>query len=197
MKKFMILSASLLCLTACSFNFNYNDYKNTAPTNIRIDLAIGSSNKENGIIEVVDNDVLINASKKDSYDNSYFAHFNNGSYIYYQKDALNNSEWKDFTVETADKENMTTLDAINSLVGTISNFYYDIFDVEVVNPVKSSGTEVVLNIENSVYKVGSKKYCYFDGINTFFKITDEAEKEQTCEITFYQYTRHFTDSPNF
>ena len=198
MKKLIIVSTALLCLTACSFDTTSEKvYKNTAPTNIRIDLKVGWFDEEIGLIEVVDNDIYINSSKKDSYSNSYFAHFDNGGYSYYKKDVLHDGEWESFVPVTTNTENMTTLDAINSLVGSVSSLYSDIFNVEVINGVESSGTATLLYAETSIYNIDSKTYWYFEGINIFFKIYDESEQEWSCEVTEYQYYKHFTDAPTF
>ena len=97
MKKLVIINAALLGLTACSFTFeNKPTYKTTPPTNIRVDLKVGWDNEEIGLVEVVDNDVYINIYQKDSYENSYFAHFDNGSYVYYKKDVMHEGVWESF-----------------------------------------------------------------------------------------------------
>lgn len=197
MKKLVIISASFLCLTACSFMSHETVYENKIPNDMRIELDVGWFDKEKGLIEVVNNDVYINTYKKDSYDYSYFAHLNNGNYEYYRKDVLHEEDWEIFTPATPNFENMTTLDAINSFVGAISSLYSDIFCINVINGVKSSGTAKVLDIDTSIYNVESKTYWYFDGINMFLKIYDESEKEWSCEVTNYQYYKHFTDAPNF
>ena len=93
------------------------------------------------------------------------------------------------------KEGM--LDVINSLVGAISSLYSDIFNVEVINGAKSSDTAKVLGIDTDIYNVDSKTYWYFEGINMFLKIYDESEQEWSCEVTNYQYYKHFDDSPSF
>lgn len=195
MKKLILICASLLCLSACSFNIN--NFKNTAPNNFMCELKVGWFNKEKGTLEIVDNDVYINTFKKDQYNTSYFAHLKDGNYEYYTKDVLHNGEWESYTPDVPTFKNMTTLDVINSLVGAISSLYFDIFNVEAVNSVKSSGTGEVLDIETDVFNVGSKTYWYFEGINMFLKIYDESEKELSCEVTHYQYYKHFDDSPSF
>ena len=134
MKKLVFLSASLLCLTACNF-FGYQyGFKNTPPNDFKAELSLGFSTKEKGLIEIVDKDVYINAYQKNTFNNSYFAHFVDDSYVYYHKDVKNNGDWESYTPETANTKNMTTLDAINSFVGTINSAYYDIFNVELIKP---------------------------------------------------------------
>ena len=194
MKKTILVSASILCLSACSL-FG-NGLKNTPPTDIKVELSVGWSNKETGLIEVVDKDVYINTYKKDTYDNSYFAHFDDGSYVYYRKDVLNNGDWESYVPTTTNSKKMTTLDAINSFVGTISNVYADIFDVELANYAQPSDTGKVLRIDTTKYKTNSRTYWYYEGINIFLKIDDETEEKLSCEVTSYQYWKHFDDSPN-
>lgn len=196
MKKLILICASLLCLSACSF-FNINNFKNTAPNNFMCELDVGWFNKEKGTLEIVDNDVYINTFKKDYYNTSYFAHLKDGNYEYYTKDVLHNGEWESYTPVVPTFENMTTLDVITSLVGTISTLYYDIFNVEAINRVKSSGTEKVLYIKTDIYNVDSKTYWYYEGINMFLKIHNESEQELSCELTHYQSYKHFDDSPFF
>ena len=146
----------------------------------------------------MDKDVYINTYQKDNYDNSYFAHFDNDNYVYYRKDVLNNGDWKSYSVETNKSKNMTTLDAIRSLEGTISGLYADIFDVELINGAKYSGKATsVLNIETDKYKVKSRTYYYMEGINIFLKIFDESDEEQSLTVKDYQYWKHFDDSPSF
>ena len=194
MKKLVFLGASILCLSACSL-FG-NGLKNTPPTDIKVELSVGWSNKETGLIEVVDKDVYINTYKKDTYNNSYFAHFDDGSYVYYRKDVLNNGDWESYVPTTADSKKMTTLDAINSFVGTISNVYADIFDVELANYAQPSGTGKVLGIDTTIYKANNKTYWYLDGVNMFLKVDDDSKEESSCTVTHYQYYKHFDDSPN-
>jgi len=199
MKKLILICASLLCLSACSFNSvdEGPTFKTTAPTDIKVELKVGWLNEEKGLIEVVDKDVYINSYQKDNYNYSYFAHFDNGNYTYYTKDVLHNSDWESYVPVVTNFENMTTLDAINSLVGAISSSYSDIFNVELINGVKSSGTAEVLGIETSIHNVANRTYWYFEGINMFLKIYDETEEELSCEVTNYQYYKHFDDSPSF
>ena len=246
MKKTILVSASILCLSACSL-FG-NGLKNTPPTDIKVELSVGWSNKETGLIEVVDKDVYINTYKKDTYNNSYFAHFDDGSYdmvdvdnriyltdgdwnlldfnrigdinepksisfnsnynnsyfahfddgsyVYYRKDVLNNGDWESYVPTTADSKKMTTLDVINSFVGTISNVYADIFDVELANYAQPSGTGKVLGIDTTIYKANNKTYWYLDGVNMFLKVDDDSKEESSCTVTHYQYYKHFDDSPN-
>ena len=92
---------------------------------------------------------------------------------------------------------MTTLDAINSFVGTINSAYYDIFNVELINGVNSSGTDKVLRINTPTYKVKNKTYYYCEGQNMFLKMEDESEEENSYTVTDYQYYEHFDDSPSF
>ena len=198
MKKLILICASLLCLSGCSFNDdNGPTFKNTAPNNFMCELKVGWFNEEKGTLEIVDNDVYINTFKKDSYNTSYFAHLKDGNYEYYTKDVLNNGDWESYTPVVPTFSNMTTLDVINSLVGAISSLYSDIFNVEAINGVKSSGTAKVLGIDTDIYNVDSKTYWYFEGINMFLKIYDESEQEWSCEVTNYQYYKHFDDSPSF
>lgn len=198
MKKIVFLGTSLLCLTACNF-FGYQyGFKNTPPTDFKVEFNIGFTNKEKGLIEIVDKDVYINTYQKDNYDNSYFAHFDNDNYVYYRKDALNNGVWESYSVETNNSKNMTTLDAIRSLEGAINGLYADIFDVELINGAKYSGKATsVLNIETDKYKVKSRTYYYMEGINKFLKIFDESDEEQSLTVKDYQYWKHFDDSPSF
>ena len=72
MKKTILIGASILCLSACSL---FNHFKNTPPTNFKVELKIGYANQEKGLIEIVDKDVYINAYQKNTFNNSYFAHF--------------------------------------------------------------------------------------------------------------------------
>ena len=194
MKKIVLISASLLCLSACSL-FS-NGLKNTPPSDFKVVLSVSGSNKETGLIEVVDKDVYINTYQNNNYNNSYFAHFDDGSYVYYHKDVLNNGDWESYVPTTANSKNMTTLDAISSFVGTISNVYADIFNVELANYASSSGTAQVINLDTTVYKVKNKTYWYYEGINIFLKIKDESEQGSSCVVTDYQYYKHFDDSPN-
>ena len=194
MKKTILISASILCLSACSL-FG-NGLKNTPPTDIKVELSVGWTNKETGLIEVVDKDVYINTYKKDTYDSSYFAHFDDGNYVYYRKDVLNNGDWESYVPTTTKSKNMTTFDAINSFVGTISNVYADIFDVELANYAQPSGTDQVLKINTTKYKAKNRTYWYLEGVNIFLKIDDEVEEKLSCKVTDYQYYRHFDDSPN-
>ena len=194
MKKTILIGASILCLSACSL---FNHFKNTPPTNFKVELKIGYANQEKGLIEIVDKDVYINAYQKNTFNNSYFAHFVDDSYVYYHKDVKNNGDWESYTPETANTKNMTTLDAINSFVGTINSAYYDIFNVELINGVNSSGTDKVLRIDTPTYKVKNKTYCYCEGQNMFLKMEDESEEENSYTVTDYQYYEHFDDSPSF
>ena len=60
MKKLVFLGASLLCLTACNF-FGYQyGFKNTPPNDFKVELSLGFSTKEKGLIEISDNDIYIN-----------------------------------------------------------------------------------------------------------------------------------------
>ncbi len=197
MKKIVFLGASLLCLTACNF-FGYQyGFKNTPPTDFKVEFNIGFTNKEKGLIEIVDKDVYINTYQQGNYNNSYFAHFDNDSYVYYRKDVMNNGDWESYSVETNTSKNMTTLDAIKSLEGTISGLYADIFDVELINGARSSGETKVIGIETTMYKVKSRTYYYMEGINKFLKIFDESDEEQSLTVKDYQYWKHFDDSPSF
>ncbi len=197
MKKIVFLGASLLCLTACNF-FGYQyGFKNTPPTDFKVEFNIGFTNKEKGLIEIVDKDVYINTYQQGNYNNSYFAHFDNDSYVYYRKDVMNNGDWEPYSVETNTSKNMTTLDAIKSLEGTISGLYADIFDVELINGARSSGETKVIGIETTMYKVKSRTYYYMEGINKFLKIFDESDEEQSLTVKDYQYWKHFDDSPSF
>lgn len=197
MKKIVFLGASLLCLTACNF-FGYQyGFKNTPPTDFKVEFNIGFTNKEKGLIEIVDKDVYINTYQQGNYNNSYFAHFDNDSYVYYRKDVMNNGDWESYSVETNTSKNMTTLDAIKSLEGTISGLYADIFDVELINGARSSGETKVIGIETTMYKVKSRTYYYMEGINKFLKIFDESDEEQSLTVKDYQYWKHFDDSPTF
>ena len=197
MKKLVFLGASLLCLTACNF-FGYQyGFKNTPPTDFKVEFNIGFTNKEKGLIEIVDKDVYINTYQQGNYNNSYFAHFDNDSYVYYRKDVMNNGDWESYSVETNTSKNMTTLDAIKSLEGTISGLYADIFDVELINGARSSGETKVIGIETTMYKVKSRTYYYMEGINKFLKIFDESDEEQSLTVKDYQYWKHFDDSPSF
>ena len=198
MKKLVFIGASLLCLTACNF-FGYQyGFKNTPPTDFKVEFNIGFTNKEKGLIEIVDKDVYINTYQQGNYNNSYFAHFDNDNYVYYRKDALNNGVWESYSVEINKSKNMTTLDAIRSLEGTISGLYADIFDVELINGAKYSGkATTVLNIETDKYKVKTRTYYYMEGINKFLKIIDESDEEQSLTVKDYQYWKHFDDSPSF
>jgi hypothetical protein len=187
----------LLCLTACNF-FGYQyGFKNTPPNDFKVELSLGFSTKEKGLIEISDNDVYINIYQKDNYNTSYFAHFDNDSYVYYRKDVMNNGDWESYSVETNTSKNMTTLDAIKSLEGTISGLYADIFDVELINGARSSGETKVIGIETTMYKVKSRTYYYMEGINKFLKIFDESDEEQSLTVKDYQYWKHFDDSPSF
>ena len=192
MKKLILISASILSLSACSLFGDH--FKNTPPTDFKVAFNVGNSG-EKGLIEVVDKDVYINSYQKDNFNNSYFAHFVDDSYAYYHKDVKNNGDWESYTPETANTKNMTTLDAINAFVGTVSGLYSDIFNVELINGHRSSGTEEVIGIDTDVYNVGSKTYWYYEGVNTFLKIYDESEEELSCSVTDYQYYKHFDDSP--
>lgn len=198
MKKIVFLGASLLCLTACNF-FGYQyGFKNTPPTDFKVEFNIGFTNKEKGLIEIVDKDVYINTYQQGNYNNSYFAHFDNDSYVYYRKDVMNNGDWESYSVETNTSKNMTTLDAIRSLEGAINGLYADIFDVELINGAKYSGkATTVLKIETDTYKVKNKTYYYDEGLNMFLRISDESEPEKTCTVKDYQYWKHFDDSPSF
>jgi len=197
MKKLVFIGASLLCLTACNF-FGYQyGFKNTPPTDFKVEFNIGFTNKEKGLIEIVDKDVYINTYQQGNYNNSYFAHFDNDSYVYYRKDVMNNGDWESYSVETNTSKNMTTLDAIKSLEGTISGLYADIFDVELINGARSSGETKVIGIETTMYKVKSRTYYYMEGINKFLKIFDESDEEQSLTVKDYQYWKHFDDSPSF
>ena len=192
MKKIILISASILSLTACSLFGDH--FKNTPPTDFKVAFNVGYSG-EKGLIEVVDKDVYINSYQNDKFNNSYFAHFDNDNYVYYHKDVLHDGDWESYTPETANTKNMTTLDAINVFVGAVNGLYFDIFNVELINGHRSSGTEKVISIDTDVYNVGSKTYWYFEGINIFLKIYDESEEELSCSVTNYQYYRHFDDSP--
>ena len=197
MKKLVFIGASLLCSTACNF-FGYQyGFKNTPPTDFKVEFNIGFTNKEKGLIEIVDKDVYINTYQQGNYNNSYFAHFDNDSYVYYRKDVMNNGDWESYSVETNTSKNMTTLDAIKSLEGTISGLYADIFDVELINGARSSGETKVIGIETTMYKVKSRTYYYMEGINKFLKIFDESDEEQSLTVKDYQYWKHFDDSPSF
>ena len=198
MKRIVFLGASLLCLTACNF-FGYQyGFKNTPPNDFKVELSLGFSTKEKGLIEISDNDVYINTFKQDNYNNSYFAHFDNDNYVYYYKDVMNNGDWEPYTPATTSSKKMTTLDAIRSLEGAINGLYADIFDVELINGAKYSGkATTVLNIETDTYKVKSRKYYYCEGHNMFLRISDESEPEETCTVKDYQYWKHFDDSPSF
>ena len=192
MKKIVLISASLLCLSACSL-FG-NGFKNTPPSDFKVELNV--TNKEKGLIEVVDKDVYINTYQKGNFNNSYFAHFDDGNYVYYRKDVLNNGDWESYVPTTTNSKNMTTIDAIYSFVGAISNVYADIFNVELVNYASSSGTDKVINLDTTIYKVKNKTYWYLKTINIFLRIIDESEQGTSCMVTSYQYWKHFDDSPN-
>ena len=194
MKKTILIGASILCLSACSLS---NKFKNTPPTDIKVALTIGYSNQENGLIEVVDKDVYINTWQKDNYNNSYFAHFVGDSYVYYHKDDMNNGDWESFTPTATQSKNMTTLDAINSFVGTIRRVYFDVFNVELINDASASGKDIFLSAETTKYKVKEKTYWYLDGVNIFLKMENESQEERSYSVTDYQYYTHFDDSPSF
>ena len=176
MKKLLLLS-SVLFLMGCSNNSNHDvaEYKNKAPNNIQINMVIGHED-DIGVIEIVDNDVYIKYEKENEWSFSYFADLNNGSYSYYQKTTNNGLKWETYVPVTTSKDNPDSLEAIMTLVGATNSMFYDIFNVQLANGAKASGTAVINGADTTLYNVGDKTYWINEEANICMKIaTDDSE----------------------
>ena len=197
MKKLLLLS-SVLFLMGCSGNSNQDvaEYKNKAPNNIQINMVIGHED-DIGVIEIVDNDVYLKYEKENEWSFSYFADLNNGSYSYYQKTTNNGLKWETYVPVTTSKDNPDSLEAIMTLVGATNSMFYDIFNVQLANGAKASGTAVINGKDTTLYNVGNKTYWINEEANICMKIaTDDSESlDWKCEVKSYKSISSFSDSP--
>jgi len=197
MKKLLLLS-SVLFLMGCSGNSNQDvaEYKNKAPNNIQINMVIGHED-DIGVIEIVDNDVYLKYEKENEWSFSYFADLNNGSYSYYQKTTNNGLKWETYVPVTTSKDNPDSLEAIMTLVGATNSMFYDIFNVQLANGAKASGTAVINGKDTTLYNVGDKTYWINEEANICMKIaTDDNESlDWKCEVKSYKSISSFSDSP--
>ena len=197
MKKLLLLS-SVLFLMGCSANSNQDvaEYKNKAPNNIQINMVIGHED-DIGVIEIVDNDVYLKHEKENEWSFSYFADLNNGSYSYYQKTTNNGLKWETYVPVTTSKDNPDSLEAIMTLVGATNSMFYDIFNVQLANGAKASGTAVINGKDTTLYNVGDKTYWINEEANICMKIaTDDNESlDWKCEVKSYKSISSFSDSP--
>ncbi len=60
--------------------------------------------------------------------------------VHYEKDVKYGGEWESFVPVTTDRENPSTYDALLAFNGAVSTMFANVFNIEVVNGHKSTGT---------------------------------------------------------